>query len=82
MGKPCAPSLTAKEFLDRSRYESDAELLGGMTAAKHQVVEIDDGLMPAFFYKTEKGWRYEPYFDAASAQKRSGHKNGRNGVGE
>lgn len=74
--------LTAEEFLERSRYETDAELLGGMTAARYQVVEIDDGLLPAFFYKADEGWRYEPYFDAASAQKRSGHKNGRNGVGE
>lgn len=60
--------LTARDFLDRSRYETDAELLGGMTAARYQVVEIDDGLMPAFFYKTSEGWRYEPYFNAAAAQ--------------
>ena len=73
--------LTAKEFLERSRYETDAELLGGVTAARYQVVEIDDGLMPAFFYKTGKGWRYEPYFDAASAQKHSAHKKER-GVSE
>lgn len=73
--------LTAEEFLERSRYETDAELLGGMTVARYQVVEIDDGLLPAFFYKAEKGWRYEPYFDASSAQKHSARKK-RNGVSE
>lgn len=73
--------LTAREFLERSCYETDADLLGGVTATMYQVVEIDDGLMPAFFYKTETGWRYEPYFDAASAQKRSAHKK-ESGVSE
>lgn len=73
--------LTARDFLERSRYETDAELLGGVTAARYQVVEIEDGLMPAFFYKAAKGWRYEPYFDASSAQKRSAHKKER-GVSE
>lgn len=66
--------LTAKEFLERSSIESDTELLGGVTVAVHQVVEIDDGLRPAFFYKTENGYRYEPYFNAAAAQKPSPRK--------
>lgn len=46
--------MTARDFLERSRYETDAELLGGVTAARYQVVEIEDGLMPAFFYKAAK----------------------------
>ena len=59
--------LTAREFWERSRYETDAELLDGMTAARYQVVEIDDGLKPEFFYKTEEGWRHEPQFNTADA---------------
>ena len=73
--------LTAADFLERSPYEPDADLLGGVTVTRYQVVELDDGLRPAFFYKTEKGWRYEPYFDASSAQKHSTRKKKR-GVSE
>ena len=44
--------LTARDFLERSRYETDAELLGGVTAARYQVVEIEDG--PPFSTKQQK----------------------------
>lgn len=62
-------ALTAKEFLARSSVESDAELLDGVTLSQYQVLEIDDGLQPAFFYKTENGYRYEPFFNAEAAMR-------------
>lgn len=59
--------LSAKTFLERCELETDADLLG--TAVElHHVVEIDDGLLPAYFYKTTDGYRYEPFFDAARAR--------------
>ena len=55
-------TLTAREFLSRTGSETDGELLDGVTLAVHQVLEIDDGLQPVFFYKTKEGYRYEPFF--------------------
>lgn len=59
--------LTAKEFLERSVSEPDAALLDGVTLTRYQVLEIDDGLLPAYFYKTEHGYVYEPFFNAKAA---------------
>ena len=60
--------LTAKEFLERSVNETDAELLGGIMLMRYQVLEFDDGLKPVFLYKTESGYRYEPYFPVKAAK--------------
>lgn len=60
--------LTTKEFLERSLNETDAELLNGVTLTRYQVLEINDGLRPVFLYKTDAGYRYEPYFDAKAAE--------------
>lgn len=60
--------LSAREFLERSACESDAELLGAAVHL-HHVVEIDDGLQSVCFYKTANGYRHEPFFDAATALK-------------
>lgn len=60
--------LTPREFAKRCRWESDAELLGA-AVHRHHVVEIDDGIRPAFFYKTEKGYELLALFDAAAARK-------------
>lgn len=60
--------LTAKEFLERSVSETDAQLLSGVTLSKYQVLEIDDGLQPVFFYKTAHGYVYEPFFNAKAAE--------------
>ena len=59
--------LSAKEFLERVEMEPDTLLLGTLVH-RHYVVEIDDGLKPAFFYKTASGYRYEPFFDGNRAR--------------
>ena len=59
--------LSAKEFLERVEMEPDTALLGTLVH-RHYVVEIDDGLKPAFFYKTASGYRYEPFFDGNRAR--------------
>lgn len=56
------------EFARRCNEEPDAETVGA-AVHRHYVVEIDDGISPAFFYKTEHGYRLEALFDAATARK-------------
>jgi len=56
------------EFARRCNEEPDAETVGA-AVHRHYVVEIDDGISPAFFYKTEHGYRLEALFDAAVARK-------------
>ena len=60
--------LTPQEFAKRCNKESDAETVGAAVHL-HYVVEIDDGISPAFFYKTEHGYELAPLFDAAAARK-------------
>lgn len=60
--------LTPQEFAKRCNNEPDAETLH-VAVHRHYVVEIDDGLRPAFFYKTEHGYELAPSFDAATARK-------------
>ena len=51
-----------------SSEKSDDEILGA--AVQHyDVVEIDDGIKPAFFYKTEHGYELLFSFDAKTAKK-------------
>ena len=56
------------EFARRCNEEPDAETVGA-AVHRHYVVEIDDGISPAFFYKTKRGYRLEPLFDAAAARR-------------
>ena len=48
--------------------EPDAETLG-VAVHRHYVVEIDDGIKPEFFYKTQNGYVLLGLFDAATARK-------------
>ena len=48
--------LTPREFAKRCNEEPDAETLG-VAVHRHYVVEIDDGIKPEFFYKTQNGDR-------------------------
>lgn len=59
--------LSARDFWDRCDVDLTSDLLG-VAVGLHHVVEIDDGLQPAYFYKTMNGYRYEPFFDAARAR--------------
>lgn len=44
------------DFWRRCESGPESELLP-VSVALHEVVEIDDGVRPAFFYKTERGYR-------------------------
>ncbi len=61
--------LTPRQFWEQCRYESGAEPLS-VEVSLHDVVEIDDGLKPVFFYKTGQGYRMVSYFDAEIGKKR------------
>ena len=56
------------EFARRCNEEPDAETVGA-AVHRHYVVEIDDGISPAFFYKTEHGYELLALFDAETARK-------------
>lgn len=59
--------LTPQEFGGRCQNEPYEELLG-VNPPLYSVVEIDDGLAPAFFYKTAEGLKLAPYFRAEKAR--------------
>ena len=59
--------LTPKQFWEKRKEKSLSELLP-VTVFDHWVIEIDDGLKPVCFYKTEKGLEIVPYFDTARAR--------------
>lgn len=48
--------LSAYDFWRRCETEPESELLP-IPVTLHEVVEIDDGLRPHFFYKTSRGFR-------------------------
>ena len=56
------------EFARRCNEEPDAETVGA-AVHRHYVVEIDDGISPAFFYKTKRGYELLALFDAETARK-------------
>lgn len=81
MGKPILPearryavlydlhtNLTPREFAKRCNEDPDAETIH-VAVHRYYVVEIDDGIKPAFFYKTEDGYQLLAMFDAATARK-------------
>lgn len=60
--------LAPYEFFECCNEKSDDEFLDA--AVQHyDVVEIDDGIKPAFFYKTEHGYELLFSFDAKTAKK-------------
>lgn len=63
--------LQPAEFWSRCAIEPYSDLLG-FELGLYEVLEIDDGLKPAFFYRTEDGLVLEPYFDAERARKNRG----------
>ena len=58
---------TPQEFWMQCQSEPWTEVLH-VEIPLYSVVEIDDGLMPAFFYRTTDGLRLAPYFNAEKAQ--------------
>ena len=61
-------TLTPKEFWNRCNRESDADTIG-FDVQRYFVVEVDDGIAPACFYKTGNGYEIVRGFDSAKAQK-------------
>ena len=59
--------LSPQEYWKRCNRESDTELLGTVVHRYH-VVEIDDGLIPAYFYKAGDHYEIVRDFDAGAAQ--------------
>lgn len=59
--------LTPQAFWKRCQSEPCSELLK-IDIPPYSVVEIDDGLAPAFFYKTISGITIAPYFNAEKVQ--------------
>lgn len=59
--------LTPWEFWKRCQSEPYMELLG-VNVPIYSVVEIDDGLAPAFFYRAKDGIEVFRYFDAEKAK--------------
>lgn len=66
--------LTPSEFWRRCRCESDAALLG-VAVHRYHVVEIDDGLCPVCFYKTERGYVVVRFDTQAARRNRGEEKN-------
>jgi hypothetical protein len=60
-------TLSPREFWLKLLTQKDTELLGIEVKAK-SVVEIDDGLAPCFFFKTEEGYTRCQCFDADRAR--------------
>lgn len=60
-------TLSPREFWLKLLTQKDTELLGIEVKAK-SVVEIDDGLAPCFFFKTEEGYTRCRSFDADRAR--------------
>ena len=63
----CTTELTPQRFWDGLEEKCVSELLP-VTVYEHNVIEIDDGLKPVCFYKTETSLVIVPYFDTARAR--------------
>lgn len=59
--------LTPQRFWEQCRLDSSSDLLSTEVSI-HDVVEIDDGLKPVFFYKSEQGYQVIPCFNAEIAK--------------
>ena len=57
-------TLSPYEFWKRCETEAEP-----VPVTLHEVVEIDDGLKPVFFYKTTSGFKIAYGFKPAAAQK-------------
>lgn len=60
--------LTAKDFWTQCPQHTASNLIG-VAVHRYDVVEIDDGLKPVFFYKTADGYDIAPFFTADVARK-------------
>ena len=63
----CTTELTPKQFWDGLEEQLYSDLLP-VRVYNHWIIEIDDGLKPVCFYKTEAGFEIAPFFDTARAR--------------
>ena len=66
--RECTTELTPKRFWDSLEDRFYTELLP-VQIQTHWVVEIDDGIKPVCFYKTDSGFEIAMFFDTAKARK-------------
>jgi len=59
--------VSAKEFWEQCSHDAGPRLLG-VTVPRHGIVEIDDGLLPNYFFLCGSGFRYEPYYSPLPAE--------------
>ena len=65
-------SLTPKEFW-RRRNAGDVKGVLPVSVQQYEIVEIDDGLKPVCFYKSQRGYRVVSYFKSSDARKRTAY---------
>jgi hypothetical protein len=65
--------MSAKDFWEQCSYDAGPLLLD-VTVPRHGIVEIDDGLLPNYFYLCDGGFRYEPYFSPPALEPRQKKK--------
>lgn len=65
--------LTPKEFWRRWNVSGD-EIALPVDVRLYEVVEIDDGLKPVYFYNSQKGYRVDSYFKGTDARTRTAYE--------
>ena len=68
MRHECSTELTAKGFYKSTEHKLISDVLG-FPVQVNEVVEIDDGLRPYYFFIREYGVELLAYFDRDSARK-------------
>ena len=71
MWHECSSELTAKGVYESTGHKLISDVLG-FPVQTNEVIEIDDGLRPYYFFICEYGVEFLAYFDRDSAQKQSG----------
>lgn len=66
--KELTTELSAQDFW-KGLSTQTAEALLGTKIERYQVIEIDDGIKPVFFYYTDKGFQVLSFFEANVARK-------------
>lgn len=71
----CTTDLTPKRFWESLEDQAVSDLLP-IRVDTYWVVEIDDGLKPVCFYRTETGFEIVPFFDTNRARKNEKERDG------
>ena len=71
----CSTELTAKGFYESTEHKLISDVLG-FSVQTNEVIEIDDGLRPYYFFIREYGVELLTYFDRDSARKNKLDRSG------